>query len=100
MAELTLGGATEVRGAIAVHFVEVAKPFVSKSGGSAGATSIGAGTGACFFDFDGDGRPDLFLMNGARDGTSELLHNLGDGRFDDGTKPAGHRVTGARTDPA
>jgi len=94
MAELPLSGATEVPAAITVHFVEVAKPFVSKSGGSAGATSIGASTGACFFDFDGDGRPDLFLMNGARDGTSHLLHNLGDGRFEDVTQTAGIRLNG------
>ncbi|MGA9885115.1 MAG: FG-GAP-like repeat-containing protein [Candidatus Acidiferrales bacterium] len=38
------------------------------------------GSGACVFDYDGDGKPDIFLGN---DGTGHaaLYHNLGDGQF-------------------
>jgi len=46
-------------------------------------------------DYDGDGKPDLFLVSGAADGASRLLHNLGDGRFEDVTKDAGIHLTGS-----
>ncbi len=45
-------------------------------------------SGACFFDFDGDHLPDLFLAN-TRSGKSALFHNLGNGRFEDVTKQSG-----------
>jgi tetratricopeptide (TPR) repeat protein len=57
------------------------------------------GTGACFLDYDGDGRIDLFLPD--RDGRTDLLHpdngaqgmtlyhNLGNGKFEDVTKQSG-----------
>ena len=45
-------------------------------------------SGACFLDYDGDGKPDLFLV-GAGEGKSRLLHNLGDGKFEDVTEKAG-----------
>src|SRR5438105_13031079 len=93
MAELPLSAAMEVLAAIAVHFAAEANPFVSKSGGAAAA--IGASTGACFFDFDGDGRPDLFLVSGTLDGASHLLRNLGNGRFEDVTQAAGSQLAGS-----
>ncbi len=93
MAELPLSAAMEVLAAIAVHFAAEANPFVSKSGGAAAA--IGASTGACFFDFDGDGRPDLFLVSGTVDGASHLLRNLGNGRFEDVTQAAGIHLAGS-----
>ncbi|HEY3131557.1 MAG TPA: CRTAC1 family protein [Acidobacteriota bacterium] len=53
------------------------------------------GSGAAFFDYDGDGRPDLYLVNGAplvgdrRHGPSGVLYrNLGNGKFQDVTKAA------------
>jgi hypothetical protein len=65
------------------------------------------GSGAVFFDFDGDGHPDLFLVNGrewteterqlarlppARSDhrrTGRLYRNRGDGTFDDATSGSG-----------
>ncbi|HZT73517.1 MAG TPA: FG-GAP-like repeat-containing protein [Terriglobales bacterium] len=45
------------------------------------------GPGACAFDAEGDGRPDLFFVNG--DGPPALYRNLGGGRFEDVTRAAG-----------
>lgn len=92
-AELPFSAVADVPAAIAVRFAEEASPFVSKSSG-AGATEIAASTGACFFDFDGDGKPDLFLVSGAADGASHLLRNLGNGRFEDVTQAGGIHLTG------
>src|SRR5206468_1139305 len=93
-AELPVSTAMEVPPAIAVHFAPEARPFVSKSSGGI-PVAIGASTGACFFDFDGDGQPDLFLVNGATNGASHLLRNLGNGRFEDITQAAGIRLAGS-----
>lgn len=95
------------------RFVDVTK--------AAGAGDPGWGTSAAFFDYDGDGRLDLFLaryvewspskdifcaLDGVHksyctperyDGTSSrLLHNDGNGRFRDVTKEAGVGTTNAK----
>jgi len=82
LAELPLNSNVEVPAPIPVRFVEQPDALVSKSAGANGV-DIGPSTGACFFDYDGDGKPDLFLVSGAADGASRLLHNLGDGRFEE-----------------
>jgi Tfp pilus assembly protein PilF len=47
------------------------------------------GPGACFLDYDGDGKPDLFLPDNGPQGGMALYHNLGGGKFEDVTKKAG-----------
>jgi len=47
------------------------------------------GPGACSFDFDSDGHPDLFLAAGGEQGGMALFHNAGRGRFEDVTQKAG-----------
>jgi hypothetical protein len=60
------------------------------------------GSGAAFFDYDGDGDPDLYLVNGAplpgyvstTTPTNHLYRNDGTGRFADVTASAGVGDTG------
>src|SRR5215472_1981851 len=81
LAELVRSEANDVPAAISVTF----RPQTLAAGPS---------TGACFLDYDGDGRPDLFLVSANGDGTSHLLHNLGNGQFEDATKSAGLTLNG------
>ncbi|MFZ3217633.1 MAG: FG-GAP-like repeat-containing protein [Candidatus Acidiferrales bacterium] len=39
------------------------------------------GSGACIIDYDGDGKPDIFLVNADGRGNSALYKNFGSGRF-------------------
>ena len=57
------------------------------------------GSGVVFFDYDGDGRPDLFFVNSCdwpehhrRTTTPALYRNRGDGTFEDVTRKAGLAV--------
>jgi len=47
------------------------------------------GPGACFLDYDDDGRPDIFLPDNGKEGGMSLYHNLGNGRFEEVTRKAG-----------
>ena len=77
LAEFVHGAGTSAPPAIAVNYS--AKPLAELAGPS---------TGVCVFDYDGDGKPDLFFV-GATAGKSRLLRNLGDGKFEDATAKAG-----------
>src|SRR5258708_6531835 len=94
LAELPLNSVVDVPTAIPVHFAMQPNAFVLKSAGAKPA-EMGPSTGACFFDYDGNGKPDLFLVSGVTDGASRLLRNLGNGSFEDMTSAAGIHLTGA-----
>src|SRR5215471_4473823 len=57
--------------------------------------SVGPSSGACFFDYDGDGKPDLLLVSAVQDGSLRLLHNSGNGSFEDVTKASGIKLDGS-----
>ena len=72
---------------IPMKFVDVTK--------EAGISSItgpqlnGFGPGACFLDYDSDGKIDLLISDNGSQGGISLYHNLGNGKFEDVTKRAG-----------
>jgi len=92
LAELITDPTLAVPPAIPVHFA--AQEIEALMTGAAKST-VGASSGACFFDFDGDGKPDLFLVSATADGASHLLRNVGDGKFTDITPQAGLQLSGS-----
>ena len=92
LAELVTNPATATPAAIPVHFTSQAFDAILQK---SVAPALGPATGACFLDLDGDGRPDLFLVSATNDGSSRLLHNLGDGHFEDVTQQSGIKLSGA-----
>ena len=76
---------------IKVRFVDVTKEagIVSKpSQTSFMEIASFLGPGACFLDYDGDGKIDLFITDDGPQGEMVLYHNFG-GKFEDFTKSAG-----------
>src|SRR6266436_1637227 len=92
LAELGRSGVLAAPPAIPVTYKE--QPVVFAPAG--GRPKLpGSSTGACFLDYDGDAKPDLFLVSALEDGTSRLLHNAGTGRFVDVTDEAGLVLKGS-----
>jgi tetratricopeptide (TPR) repeat protein len=87
LAEFVRGAATSAPAEISVHYAQRTMAQFLADAADKGAT-IGPSRGACFLDFDNDGKPDLFLV-GAGEGKSHLLHNLGNGKFEDVTVKVG-----------
>jgi len=87
LAEFVHGVEGSVPPEIPVHYTQAPLAKMVSGGGKA-ETALGASNGACFFDFDGDGKPDLFLV-GAGQEKSHLLRNVGGGKFEDVTAKAG-----------
>ena len=91
-----------------VHFVDIAARAGLTAKTEAGDEKTKkyiietTGSGAAFFDYDNDGWPDIFLVNGTtlegfakgRDPTSHLYHNNRDGTFTDVTERAHVALTG------
>ena len=77
---------------IKVQFVDVTKEAGILSKASAGDAKDLAGylgPGACFLDYDGDGRIDIFLPDDGALGGISLYHNVGSGKFEDVTRKVG-----------
>ncbi|MFZ0952382.1 MAG: FG-GAP-like repeat-containing protein, partial [Candidatus Sulfotelmatobacter sp.] len=72
---------------IKVRFVDVTAEagIVSKPSLKQADSYDDLGSGACFFDYDNDGKIDLLLMDNGANGGTTLYHNIG-GRFEDATK--------------
>ena len=73
-----------------VKFVDVTKEagIVAHPGAQMGTPGASLGPGACFLDYDNDGKIDLFLPDNGTQGSLALYHNLGDGKFEDVTRKA------------
>ncbi len=85
---VTVNGAEgEATSAIPVKFVDVSAGRVA-SFDRTSSVKPRAGSGACFFDYDKDGKPDLLLTHGESGGVT-LFHNVGNGKFEDVTKASG-----------
>jgi tetratricopeptide (TPR) repeat protein len=76
---------------IKVRFVDVTKEagIVDTTSSKSGDSHSLSAPGACFLDYDNDGRVDLFLPESGVHGGMALYHNLGNGKFEDVTKKAG-----------
>jgi len=75
---------------IKVQFVDVTKEAgIVTTGAAANISTEATGPGACFLDYDNDGKIDLLLTDGGPQGFMALFHNLGDGKFEDATRKAG-----------
>jgi len=108
LAEPMMPAPEPVPPAVPVRFVNVtsqsglpSQPYVAPNGAKSkkNAESFGPdevlqsvarflGSGACIIDYDGDGRPDVFLVDADGKGNSALYKNEGNGRFANVTKEA------------
>lgn len=102
LAEEISPGLEIVPPAISVHFADVtdgsglptqAAPRAKSGGEEISGAPIGSG--ACVFDFDGDGHPDILLANADGSGRPGLYRNLGHGRFEDVTVSSGIEIPAA-----
>jgi tetratricopeptide (TPR) repeat protein len=92
LVEESPGAMEKVLPQIPVKFVDVTQQAgLGAKPASAPASDLAAflGPGACFLDYDNDGKPDLFLADNGSQGGMALYHNLGGGKFEDVTKKAG-----------
>ena len=92
LAEFVHGAGSTAPAEIPVRYT--ANPLVGLVSAARADAAVGASNGVCVFDYDGDGKPDLFFV-AAGEGNGHLLHNLGGGRFEDATAKAGLAGIGA-----
>ena len=92
-AEESPAAVEKVPAAIPVRFVDVTEKagIVSRPKPAIYLTepSFEPGAGACFLDYDNDGKIDVFIADDGAQGGIALYHNLGSSRFEDVTKRAG-----------
>lgn len=79
---------------ISVRFVDAslpsrAGPYFGRPSPPTGDGPGYLGPGACFLDYDNDGRIDVFVANNGAQGGMTLYHNVGNGKFVDVTAEAG-----------
>src|SRR5262249_58617289 len=77
---------------IPVKFVDVTREagLITKAASeSVQGIASALGPGACFLDYDNDGKIDIFLPQGGAQGGMALYQNVGGGRFEDVTRKAG-----------
>src|ERR1700722_8484872 len=74
---------------IKVQFVDVTKEAGLTVADGTAAPQFVAGPGACFLDYDNDGKIDLFLPDNGPQSGMALYHNVGGGKFQDVTKQGG-----------
>ncbi len=76
---------------IKVQFVDATKEsgIITRAGANPSDILTSMGPGACFLDYDGDGKPDVFVPSNGPQGGFGLFHNLGAGKFEDVTKKLG-----------
>jgi tetratricopeptide (TPR) repeat protein len=92
LAEESPGATVKVLPAISVKFVDVSEKagfLLRPAPGPNKDVSTYLGPGACFLDYDDDGRIDLFLSDNGPQGGLALYHNLGNRTFEEVTKKAG-----------
>ncbi|HET9795583.1 MAG TPA: CRTAC1 family protein [Thermoanaerobaculia bacterium] len=68
--------------------------FENVTARTGGDDAGGKGTGAVLFDYDGDGKPDLFVANDRV--SNRLYRNRGDGTFEDVTDETGAGARGGK----
>jgi tetratricopeptide (TPR) repeat protein len=88
LAELPRSSVQNAPPAIPVHFAPLPYTSIVQSQ-AADYFPPGPSVGACIFDYDGDGKPDLFLVTADKANASHLLRNLGGGKFSDVTQESG-----------
>jgi tetratricopeptide (TPR) repeat protein len=95
LCEESTTAAVKVPPQIPVKFVDVTEQsgLVTKPASSSGFDFTYLGPGACFLDYDNDGKIDLFLPGSGAQGGISLYQNLGNGKFEDVTRQAGFDPT-------
>ncbi len=90
LAEESHAASAKVLPQISVKFVDVTKEAGLTSTSRSFSSDLASflGPGACFLDYDNDGKIDIFLSDNGPQGGMTLYHNLGNGKFEDVTKKA------------
>jgi len=86
LAEFVRGENSTAPAEISVHYTQAA--LAERTTTAKSEPAAGASNGICLFDYDGDGKTDIFLV-AVGEGKSHLLKNLGGGKFEDATTKAG-----------